>query len=158
MSRDEQTRREFCTHACRAFSLAAAGLATGAILPGCGSSPSGPSGASALPVVTAAETGGTLVLTIDSSSPLSTVGGAALIQSSVGPVLVAQTAQNVFNAVTGICTHAACTITGYANQQYVCPCHGSQFTTSGQVVSGPAPAPLSRYVTAFSNNVLTITV
>jgi Rieske Fe-S protein len=54
-------------------------------------------------------------------------------------------------------THQACTITGHGNQTFVCPCHGSQFDTSGRVLSGPAPAPLPRYQTQFANNVLTIT-
>jgi Rieske Fe-S protein len=88
-----------------------------------------------------------VVLTIDASSPLSSTGSAALVQSSRGSFLVARTSQNSFAALSAICTHQTCTITGYANQTYVCPCHGSEFDTSGRVLGGPAPAPLPSYAT-----------
>jgi cytochrome b6-f complex iron-sulfur subunit len=100
---------------------------------------------------------GAIVVAVDSASPLATVGNAALVRSSAGDVLVARTAQGSFTALSATCTHQACEITGYANQTFVCPCHGSQFNTSGGVVSGPAPAPLHQYSTQFTNNTLTIT-
>jgi cytochrome b6-f complex iron-sulfur subunit len=78
------------------------------------------------------------------------------VRSSAGDVLVAHTAQGSFTALSALCTHQACEITGFANQSFVCPCHGSVFNTSGGVVSGPASAPLHQYQTQFSNNVLTI--
>jgi Rieske Fe-S protein len=93
---------------------------------------------------------------IDSSSPLAAVGGAALVRSSSGYVLVARTGDQAFTALTSICTHQTCTIDGWDGSGYVCPCHGSRFTTSGRVVNGPAPAPLRSFNTAFANNVLTI--
>ena len=73
-----------------------------------------------------------------------------------GALLVARTGQNAFTALSSTCTHQTCTITGFGNNVYVCPCHGSQFSTSGQVVMGPAGAPLHQFTTSFSNNVLTI--
>jgi Rieske Fe-S protein len=112
---------------------------------------------SALPTIDASLTSaGTVVLTIDSKSPLVGVGSAALVRTSGGNALVAHTAQDTFVAVSANCTHQACTITGYANQVYVCPCHGSQFATSGQVVGGPAVISLPQFRTEFTNNVLTI--
>ena len=41
------------------------------------------------------------------------------------------------------CTHLGCTVNTTANG-FVCPCHGSMFTTSGDVVKGPANRPLKR--------------
>lgn len=154
-----QTRREFCTHACRAASVAALGSALGSILQGCGSggNPTSPSGAQALPIVNATAANGVVVLTIDSTSPLFAVGSAALIQVGNAFLLVAHTSQGSFNAFNATCTHQACTITGYGSQTFVCPCHGSQFDTTGRALSGPARAPLLQYRTQLSNDVLTIT-
>jgi Rieske Fe-S protein len=148
-------RRVFFVQACQAASLAA----LGALLPGCSGSPSSPSSsAPALPTVSGAVSSGAVTVTVDASSPLATVGGAALVQSSSGSFLVSQTAQGTFVALTAICTHEACTVTGFQNSRYVCPCHGSQYTTTGAVVQGPAPRSLQQFATRFANNVLTITL
>ena len=100
----------------------------------------------------------TIVLTIDASSPLFAVGSAALVSSSLGSFLVAHTGASTFVALGSTCTHAACTVTGIENGLYTCPCHGSQFNTSGTVVSGPATVPLTQKTTQFVGNQLTITV
>jgi cytochrome b6-f complex iron-sulfur subunit len=160
MLKEEQTRREFCGRACQAVSLAAFAGALGSVLEGCGggSSPTGPSGSvQGLPVVAATDANGAVVVTIDSTSPLAAVGSAALVQSPSALVLVAHVAQSSFTALSSTCTHQACRITGYANQTFVCPCHGSQFNTSGGVVNGPAFAPLAQFHTQFTGNTLTIT-
>jgi cytochrome b6-f complex iron-sulfur subunit len=83
---------------------------------------------------------------------------AALVNSSGANVLVSRTAQDTFAAVTAVCTHEACTITGVSGTIYVCPCHGSQFSATGGVVKGPAAQPLRQFTTRFSGNVLTITL
>jgi Rieske Fe-S protein len=102
--------------------------------------------------------GSTVVVQIDSSSPLAAVGGAAMVRSSGGTFLVARTGQDSFSALTTICTHQTCTITGFDSTNYVCPCHGSRFTTTGRVINGPASAPLRSFAAQFSNNVLTISL
>jgi cytochrome b6-f complex iron-sulfur subunit len=153
MTCDGQTRRKFCT---QAAALTIFGGALGAILDGC-ASPTSPSNVASLPVVNGTPVGGVITLTIDSSSPLSAVGSAALVQTSVGDFLVAHTSQNAFVALSAICTHQTCIITGFANQTYVCPCHGSTYDINGHVTGGPAPASLFQYPTQFTNGVLTIT-
>jgi cytochrome b6-f complex iron-sulfur subunit len=95
-------------------------------------------------------------VTIDAASPLGSVGGAALVQTSSGFFLVARTGQTAFSALNAMCTHQACTITGFEGQVYVCPCHGSQFDTSGRVLNGPAVTALRSYPTQFDGSVLTI--
>lgn len=158
------TRREFCSHACHAASLAAAGV----LLQGCGgSNPAAPSNTPSntppanlpqLTTVTSSVAGSTVSITVDSGSPLATVGNGAITVNSLGTFLMAQTSQDTFSAMTAICTHENCTINGFSNSRFVCPCHGSQYSTSGTVLVGPATNPLTTYPTSFASGVLTFTV
>jgi Rieske Fe-S protein len=148
------SRRTFCLHACQAASC----LALGSLAAACGGGGSSPSNVPQLTAVNGNISGNTVVVQIDSSSPLAGVGGAAMVRSSGGAFLVARTAQESFSALTAICTHETCTITGFDSTNYVCPCHGSRFTTTGRVVNGPATAPLRSFATSFSNNLLTISL
>lgn len=161
ISTSAHSRRDFCVAACHAASA----LAVGSVLQSCGGggNPAGPSGggtpAPSLPVVNATTAGGAATVTIDAASPLATVGNAALVRAgSSGDLLVARTAQDTFSALTATCTHEACTINGFRSPNFVCPCHGSQFTTSGQVVNGPATRALRTYPTQFAGTTLTITL
>ena len=146
------TRRTFCVHACQAASC----LALGTLAAACGGGGSGPSNVPQLTLVNGSVSGATVQVQIDSSSPLAAVGGAAMVRASNGAFLVARTGQESFSALTTICTHQTCTITGFDNSNFVCPCHGSRFSTTGRVVNGPANSPLRSFPTSFSNNVLTI--
>lgn len=157
----EETRRVFVVRAC----LAAAGATLGTSATGCGGggggSPTAPSpvtGAATLPTVAANVSGGQALLTIDGGSPLASVGGAALVQAGGTQVLVARTAQDAFSAVTATCTHEACTINGATGATFVCPCHGSRFSTSGAVLNGPATRALRQFATQFNGGVLAITL
>jgi cytochrome b6-f complex iron-sulfur subunit len=152
-----QTRREFCVHTCQAASL----VAIGSVFQGCDeSNPAGPSPVPTLPVASSTTVNNAIMVNVDSSSPLAAVGNAALVQSTLPPgtFLVSRTAQDSFTALTAICTHEQCVVTGFENQRYLCPCHGSQYSTTGQVVNGPALIALRQFPTQFANNVLTITV
>ena len=147
-------RRTFCK---QAASLAMMGPLA-AMLDACSSGPTSPSAnASPLPIVTGSRGATGITVTIDSTSPLAAVGSGALVQTPSGDYLVAHTSQNTFAALSATCTHQICTITGISSSDFVCPCHGSTFDTSGRVVAGPAPAPLHQYPTQFANGVLTIT-
>jgi cytochrome b6-f complex iron-sulfur subunit len=148
------TRREFCAHACQAASV----LAIGAMA-ACAGGPTSPSSTSApdLAIIPGAVAGRVVSVTIDSASVLASVGGMARILTSLGSFLVARTATDTFTAMTAICTHEGCTVTGFASSRFVCPCHGSQFNTSGGVVNGPASSPLQQFATTFAGGALTFT-
>jgi Rieske Fe-S protein len=89
-------------------------------------------------------------------SPLDNVGGAALVESTAGVFLLSRTGANAFMAVDAICSHESCTITGTDGNAYVCPCHGSRYNRSGQVMAGPAKASLRQFATSFTDGVVTI--
>jgi len=154
-----KSRREFCVSACHAVT----GLALGSVLQSCGGggNPAGPGGGGTPPqltVVNGTVTGSGVTVTVDGASPLAAVGAAVLVRSSSGDLLVARTAQDAFTALTAICTHEACTITGFRSPAYVCPCHGSQFSTSGAVLNGPATRSLRTFPTQFAGTTLTVTL
>ena len=153
------SRRDFCAQACQAASV----VALGSILQSCGGggNPAAPTGGGSvpqLPNINATVANGVATLTVDVSSPLNTVGSAALVQTSVRDLLVARTAQDTFTALTAICTHESCTITGFQSSTFVCPCHGSRYNTAGAVVNGPATRALQAFPTQFAGNTLSITL
>ena len=148
-----ETRREFCIHACQYASLVASGMVVA-----CGGSPTSPSDTSAsLSTVTATVSGRTVSVPVDSSSVLATVGAAAIAQTSVGAFLLSRTGQDSFTVLTATCTHEGCTVNGFASNQYVCPCHGSRYTTAGAVVTGPATRALQQFASQFTSGLLTFT-
>ncbi len=161
MSDHERTRRQFCMDVCQAASLATLGGGLVVALEGCGGgNPTGPGGGSfqSLPTVAGTLGNASISVAVDAASPLAAVGSAALVQSAAGNFLLAHTAQDTFAALTANCTHQACVVSGYANGTFICPCHGSEFTTDGRVVAGPAPAALRRYATQFANGVVTVSL
>jgi Rieske Fe-S protein len=111
--------------------------------------------ASALGVVSGGFTGSGVQVTVGGTA-LADVGGAVLVQSTAGVFLLARTSATAFSAVEAVCTHEGCTITGADGATYVCPCHGSRYNRSGQVLAGPASASLRQYATTFTNGVVTI--
>jgi len=151
------TRRDFCLKACQVASFAAFGGILGAILQSC-SQPNNPADVASLPTINGAVTNGTIAISTATGSPIAGVGSAALVQYGGGSILIAHTAATTFVAVSAICTHQGCLITGYSGGIYTCPCHGSQFNTNGQVTQGPASAPLHIYPTSFANEQVIITV
>jgi Rieske Fe-S protein len=148
----EPSRRAFCSHACQAATL----VAFGSMLPACGGGPTSPSGGSAPPLtsVNGTASGGRVSVTVDGSSPLNAVGGAAIIRAGGANYLASRTGQDSFTVLTAVCTHEGCTVEGFRNSQYVCPCHGSVFSTSGSVVNGPATRSLTQFASTFANGVL----
>ena len=147
------SRRTFCVQACQTASC----LALGSLAQACGGGGgSAPSNVPQLSIVNGSVSGATVVVQVDSASPLAAVGGAAQVRSSGGVFLVSRTAQDTFTALTATCTHETCTITGFDSAAYICPCHGSRFNTTGRVLNGPATTALRTFATQFSSNVLTI--
>ncbi len=158
MADDPQTRREFVVRTISAAGLAVIGTSA-VLLTRCGgTAPTSPAGSQveALPTITGTVANGAVSVTIAAGSPLAATGGVALVRSTAGDVLVTRTGDGTFSALSAICTHQACEITGHSGGTFVCPCHGSQYDLNGTVLVGPAVVNLPRYATSFANGVLTI--
>jgi cytochrome b6-f complex iron-sulfur subunit len=94
----------------------------------------------------------TIDLSLADNSALNTAGGSKIVQT----LLIFNTGTS-FVALSSICTHEGCTvnyISGAGNVQ--CGCHGSQFSTTGSVLAGPATSPLASYAVNKTGNILTI--
>ena len=161
----EPSRRQFCAHACQAASL----VAVSALLPACGGggdgggNPTAPSGGgaspSALSVINGTLAGRTVSVGVSGS--LANPGSAALVQvSGVQPnvFLVFRDSTTSFTVLTAVCTHEGCTVDSFNGQLYTCPCHGSRYTTGGQVANGPANRNLQTYASSLSGTTLTFNV
>jgi Rieske Fe-S protein len=46
-------------------------------------------------------------------------------------------------ALLALCTHRSCEVSALP-QSYDCPCHGSRFDLTGEVLEGPAERPMAR--------------
>jgi len=156
-SKDE-SRRVFFVQTCQAGASVVLGLGLVQLLEACGVNDPDILNVADIPILNVPSSNAVVTLTIDSNSPLFGIGTAALVRYGSGSLLTAHTVEDTFIAVTAICTHESCEITGYANQTYICRCHGSQFNTSGHVVQGPAGRALRTFATQFTNPQLTITL
>lgn len=140
------TRRRF---------VVATGATVAGTLAGCGgggSSPSSPSTPAPTPAPTPTPVG-------ELRLPLMGVGetvaaSAILVGGLVTPLAVTRLGPAEAVTVSRICTHEGCTVAlpGTAGATLDCPCHGSRFLTSGQVVNGPAGRSLSQFPTRIVGN------
>jgi Rieske Fe-S protein len=139
----------------RSFVVATGATMAGA-LAGCGggggsspSSPStpaptpGPSGELRLPLMGVGET---------------VAASVTLVGGLVTPLAVTRLSEAEAVTVSRICTHQACTVAlpGAPGATLDCPCHGSRFRTSGQVVNGPAARALTQFPTRIAGNEVVI--
>ncbi len=96
--------------------------------------------------------------TIDLASNLSTVGS-SLVQAGVIVVrLAAGNTVSSFTAVQVACTHEGTSINwNAAKNNFLCPNHGSTFSSGGQVTLGPASSNLKVYNLSISGTIMTVT-
>jgi Rieske Fe-S protein len=71
-------------------------------------------------------------------------GQGKIIERNGAKVAASRDAAGKVTLRSAVCTHMGCTV-GWnpAERTWDCPCHGSRFKPNGEVISGPAEAPLS---------------
>ena len=82
-------------------------------------------------------------LTIDEKKSISP-GEGTVINKGLSKIAVYKDENEKLHAVSAVCTHAGCIVDfNNAEKSWDCPCHGSRFNVNGEVLNGPAIAPLS---------------
>lgn len=141
--------------------LSKLGIGVLAVCTGCGFASCGgskgndpaPSGGGTTPPPTGSGT----VFTADLNSEVTAVGASKI---SGGVILVRIAAGNLagsFTAVQVACTHEGTTIAyNTGASKFVCPLHGSEFSQTGTVVTGPAVVALKKYTVTVSGTTLSV--
>ncbi|MDH3327740.1 MAG: ubiquinol-cytochrome c reductase iron-sulfur subunit [Desulfobulbaceae bacterium] len=64
-----------------------------------------------------------------------------------------------FLALSRTCTHLGCSVPWDEEQgKFVCPCHGSTFSLTGEVMTSPAPRPLDTYPVRIENRIIKVNI
>ena len=84
-------------------------------------------------------------------------GKAHFFQYHGKPAVLLQPAPGEFVALSAVCTHLGCVV-AWQDQagEFLCPCHGGRFSSAGQVLAGPPPAPLETLVVELDGDQLKI--
>ena len=86
---------------------------------------------------------GRVEVSVKKITGLSSVGGVVLLGKVKGvPTAVTRTGANTYTALDLRCTHQGVPV-NLGGPGWVCPAHGSQFESNGDVVRGPAAANLA---------------
>ncbi|MES2371533.1 MAG: Rieske (2Fe-2S) protein [Bacteroidota bacterium] len=96
--------------------------------------------------------------TVDLGSNLTTVGSSVVANGVIIVRLATGNVPTSFTAVQVACTHEGTSIGYNASQgKFICPNHGSTFSTTGAVTLGPASTNLKTYNIAIAGNIMTVT-
>lgn len=70
-------------------------------------------------------------------------GEGIVIKNGAHKIAVSRDEQGLLHALDAACTHMGCSVAWNAfERSWDCPCHGSRFNVTGEVMHGPANAPL----------------
>jgi Rieske Fe-S protein len=88
---------------------------------------------------TAAPTGGGAGTAIAKVADIPVGGGTILVERQL---VVTRPSASEVRVLSAVCTHQGCLVDSVTNGTISCPCHGSAFSLTGDVTSGPATRPL----------------
>lgn len=76
---------------------------------------------------------------------------------SAQSVYVGRTAAGELEVLSAICPHLGCSVSWQqAQNDFLCPCHGSVFKADGKVVAGPSPRGMDRLPTRIKDGKLQV--
>jgi cytochrome b6-f complex iron-sulfur subunit len=74
-----------------------------------------------------------------------------------GKFYLARTEDGGFLALSRVCTHLGCSVPWIEKEmKFACPCHGSAFDITGNVIDAPAPRALDIYPITIENNIIKV--
>jgi cytochrome b6-f complex iron-sulfur subunit len=74
-----------------------------------------------------------------------------------GKFYLARLEDGGFLALSSTCTHLGCAVPWVEKEmKFACPCHGSAFDITGNVIAAPAPRPLDIYPITIENNIIKV--
>ena len=92
-------------------------------------------------------------LTDPGFSALTSVGGFTYMKD----LIIIRNGDNDYTVLSKVCTHQGCTVSyNPKTNQVPCPCHGSLYSITGEVINGPAPDNLTKYDVRIEGNSLII--
>jgi Rieske Fe-S protein len=72
-------------------------------------------------------------------------GDGGVLRKGLEKIAVSRDAEGKLHACSAVCTHVGCHVHRNSTEQcWDCPCHGSQFAPTGEVLAGPAISPLAK--------------
>ena len=81
---------------------------------------------------------------LSSGDDVPSPGEARVVRQGGRPVAISRDEDGTARAVSAVCTHMGCIVEwNDAEKSWDCPCHGSRFDQSGEVIEGPAGADLT---------------
>jgi len=64
-----------------------------------------------------------------------------------------------FLALSRTCTHLGCSVPWDEEKgKFICPCHGSTFSLTGEVLTAPAPRPLDTFPVRIENRIIKVNI
>lgn len=101
---------------------------------------------------------GNALLSANLDSELKNVGEFKVSNGIILVRLAAGNTANAFTAVQVACTHQGTPVNYNGSQgKFICPNHGSQFSTTGAVLLGPATTALKSYNVSIAGSSLNVT-
>ncbi|CAM3629322.1 ubiquinol-cytochrome c reductase iron-sulfur subunit [Mucilaginibacter galii] len=135
-----------------------AAVCTGCSLYSCGSDPKNdPTPGNGGGTTNPPPTSGSTLFNVNLDSELKNIGDFKVASGVILVRLAAGSVSSAFTAVQVACTHQGTSINyNTAQGKFICPNHGSQFSTGGAVLLGPATTALKAYTVAITGSNLTV--